>query len=171
MIISPGKNRKAHRHRGTAQRLSYITSCLFFTIKAFQSLGPAVCTGRKRPAHYVRFDGISSITWTESKLMNSSLCVKRSDASIQSNWGFFLCSVRLHHWGTKPSASHFSNKVRKLAISLPQRQRFQAPYLYTMTQRRENSRKDSFDHSHLHNVLYWSIRRRQRASAVLFFKP
>lgn len=129
--MNPGKNRKAHSYRGTTQRLSYITSCLCFTIKAFQSLGPAVCTGRKRPAHYVRFDGISSITWTESKLMNSSLCVKRSDASIQSNWGFFLCSVRLHHWGNKPSASHFSNKVRKLAISLPQRHKDSKHHIYT----------------------------------------
>lgn len=62
---------------------------------------------------------------------------------------------------------------QKLAILLPQRQKKKKDskhHIYTpSTQRRENYRKDSFDHSHLHNVLYWSIRRHQRASALLSF--
>lgn len=68
----------------------------------------------KGPAHYVRIYGIFIYhILTEYKLINSSQCVKRSDASIQGNRSVFLRSVGLHHWGNKLSKCHTSQTKSK----------------------------------------------------------
>lgn len=104
-----------------------------------------------RAAHCERIYGISFVTFLQKhKLIKGNLCKKKkkkSEASLQSNWSIFLCSVNLHNWGNSQQTLKVSQKSNTGNFIAPlKKNRFSKHHIYTPStldiQRRENDRKD-----------------------------